>query len=171
MPKTVPTSPSAAADYHPEESIGYLMKLALAALRRELDRRMAEHELTGVQMLPLLLVACGECRTAAELARINGTDAGATTRLLDRLQAKGLLERVRSAEDRRVAQLQLTPAGAALAARIPPAISAALGQALCDFEPAEVDTLRSMLRRIRANVDGASVDRSSVDRPSGDRTS
>lgn len=139
--------------YRIEESIGYLMKLAMAGLRRELDGRMAQHALTGVQMLPLLLIGCGECRTAAELARLNDSDAGATTRLLDRLQAKGLLQRRRSAADRRVQELELTPAGQDLAAQIPHVIAESLNHALRDFRADEVDSLRAMLRRIIANVE------------------
>ena len=37
--------------------------------------------------------------------------AGATTRLLDRIEAKGLCRRVRSQEDRRVVNIELTDAG------------------------------------------------------------
>lgn len=163
-PPAVDPSPDGVADvsthfsvdgYRIEDSIGYLMKLAFAGLRRNLDRHMSEHALTGVQMLPLLLIACGECRTAAELARINETDAGATTRLLDRLQAKGLLLRQRNAADRRVVHLQLTPAGLALAARIPQAISKSLDHSLRGFSPAETDTLRALLRRVIANVESS----------------
>jgi len=155
-PDTAPDSAHYNGDrYRVEDSIGYLMKLALAALRRDLDRRMAQHDLTGVQMLPLLLIDRGGCHTAAELARVNGTDAGATTRLLDRLQAKDLLERSRSAEDRRVVRLELTPVGRALVAKIPHAIAESLNHALHDFSAAEVDALRHMLRRIIANVEAS----------------
>lgn len=141
--------------YRIEDSIGYLMKLALSALRRRLDRQMIEHDLTGVQMLPLVLIGRGVCATATELARLNDIDAGATTRLLDRLEAKGLLERARSAHDRRVVQLELTAAGRAIAEKIPYAIADTLNEALRDFSAAEVETLRSMLRRIVANTEGA----------------
>jgi DNA-binding HxlR family transcriptional regulator len=40
-----------------------------------------------------------------------GIDAGAITRMLDRLEAKGLVERVRSETDRRVVHVRLTEAG------------------------------------------------------------
>lgn len=167
VPPSTPAAPAATARrqrstrhfrgdrYRIDDSVGYLLKLAVAALRRRLDRRMTQYDLTGVQMLPLVLIARGACRTAAEVARFNGTDAGATTRMLDRLEAKGLLARTRSASDRRVVQLELTPAGRALAAKIPYAIAEVLNEALCDFSAAEVDTLRRMLRRIVANAEAA----------------
>lgn len=139
--------------YRIEDSVGYLMKLALSALRRRLDRQMAGHDLTGVQMLPLLLIGRGVCGTAAELARLNDIDAGATTRMLDRLEAKGLLKRARSAHDRRVVQIELTAAGRAIAERIPYALADTLNEALRDFSAAEVEALRGMLRRIVANTE------------------
>lgn len=139
--------------YRLEDSVGYLLKLAFTGLRRDLDERMAQHELTGVQMLPLLLIDWGACRTAAELARINDSDAGATTRLLDRLQAKGLLLRRRSASDRRVIELGLTPAGQALAEKIPRVIEESIAHALRDFGADEVELLRALLRRLIANVE------------------
>lgn len=141
--------------YRAEDSVGYLMRLALSAFKRRLDRQMIEHDLTGVQMLPLLAISRGLCRTAAELARLNDTDPGATTRLLDRLESKGLLERVRRAQDRRVVDLELTAAGRAIAEKIPYAIADTLNDVLRDFSAAEVDALRGMLRRLVANAESA----------------
>jgi DNA-binding MarR family transcriptional regulator len=140
-------------DYRAEDSIGYLLRLSLSAIRRRLDRQMTRHALTGLQMLPLAAIGNGLCRTAAELARLNDTDPGATSRMLDRLEAKGLLQRARSAEDRRVVQLELTAAGLAIAQKIPFAVADTLNEALCDFSAAEVETLRKMLRRIVANAE------------------
>jgi DNA-binding MarR family transcriptional regulator len=141
-------------DYRPEDSVSYLMRLALTAFRRRLDEQMAEHDLTGVQMLPLLAIGRGLCATAAALARLTDTDPGAMTRLLDRLESKGLLRRSRSVDDRRVIELELTPAGRRFAGKIPYAIAGTLNEALSDFSAAEVDALRGMLRRIIANTGG-----------------
>jgi DNA-binding MarR family transcriptional regulator len=142
-------------DYRAEDSIGYLLRLSLSAIRRRLDRQMTLRALTGLQMLPLSAIGQNVCRTAAELARLNDTDPGATSRMLDRLEAKGLVKRVRSAEDRRVVQLQLTEDGQAIAAKIPFALADALNESLRDFSAAEVNTLRRMLRRIIANAEAA----------------
>jgi DNA-binding MarR family transcriptional regulator len=51
--------------------------------------------------------------TVAELARELNTDPGAMTRLLDRLECKGLCRRSRSTDDRRVVNIELTPEGEA----------------------------------------------------------
>ncbi|MFO1511033.1 MAG: MarR family transcriptional regulator [Steroidobacteraceae bacterium] len=142
--------------YRVEDSIGYLMKLALTALRRRLDRETTGHGLTGVQLLPLLLISRGVCVTATELARLNDIDAGATTRMLHRLEAKGLLKRTRSTHDRRVVRLEVTAAGRAIADEVPFVIAAALNDSLCDFSVTEVESLRNMLRRIVVNAAASS---------------
>lgn len=135
----------------PEESVGLLIKQVFYSLTREIDREMAPLDLTAMQWRPLLLIAKGLAETPAELARQMDVDTGAITRTLDRLEAKGLLRRVRCHEDRRVVRLEITDAGAAASARIPPVLSRAIDLHLRGFSPEEVERLTGMLRRMRAN--------------------
>ena len=80
---------------------------------------MAEHDLTGVQWGPLLIIHYGIGTTAAEIARSACVDTGAMTRMLDRLEAKGLVRRTPCPNDRRVMQLELTAEGESLCREIP----------------------------------------------------
>ncbi|MFX5789373.1 MarR family transcriptional regulator, partial [Acinetobacter baumannii] len=75
------------------------------------DKRLDSVGLTQAQWTPMFMISKGECNTLAELSRELQLDAGALTRTLDRLQAKGLCKRERSTEDRRVVHLALTPEG------------------------------------------------------------
>ena len=85
-------------------------------MRRQIEQAMTAHDLTAAQWYPLWKLKRDGPGTAQELARDMDIDAGAMTRLIDRLAAKGLVERLRSATDRRVVMLTLTPAGEAVAA-------------------------------------------------------
>ena len=107
------------ANYTKENSVGFLIKRALAVLVRNLEHRMQDLDLTGTQWNPLLHVANG-CDTVAACARESQIDAGAMTRMLDRLESKVLIQRERSTEDRRVVQLNLTEQGAEVAADVAP---------------------------------------------------
>jgi DNA-binding MarR family transcriptional regulator len=107
--------------------------------------------ITGTQASILFMVASGKCQLAADLARDYGIDASAVTRLIDRLEKRGLLSRVRSSEDRRVVRLGLTPEGYQLAARMPEIFTGVMEKILVGFTPEEVGFLKSMLRRILAN--------------------
>jgi DNA-binding MarR family transcriptional regulator len=136
-----------------DESIGYLMKRALGSIVAQADRRLAAIGLTNAQWGPLLhLSKSGPC-PVADLSRQLVQDAGATTRLLDRLEKKGLCQRVRSTTDRRVVQVQITPAGQAAIAGVPAVLAEVMNQHLAGFDHAEWDALKAALRRIVANGD------------------
>jgi len=136
--------------YRTEDSVGFLMKQTVELISRSLDARMAEHSLTDAQWRPLLLLSRNSPGTASQVARWVGCDAGATTRMLDRLEDKGLLRRVRSTDDRRVQRLELTEEGRKAAAIVPYVIADVLNAHLADLSRKEVDTLRELLRRVLA---------------------
>ena len=108
-------------------------------------------DLTAMQWAPLLLLSEGKGNTAAELARAMDIDTGAMTRMLDRLEAKGLVVRTRSASDRRVVHLELTGDGVKAAQAIPHVIAEVLNLHLCDFDAGELQLLMSFLRRMITN--------------------
>jgi DNA-binding MarR family transcriptional regulator len=139
-------------DYPIGESIGYLIKQLRAAQERLVDAEMAEHDLTGVQWGPLLIIHYGIGSTAAEIARWGCVDTGAVTRMLDRLEAKGLVRRTPCPDDRRVTKLALTPDGERLCREIPFGLARVANQLLRGFSPEEFETLKGFLRRMVANA-------------------
>ena len=60
-----------------------------------------------MQFAVLKHLAEGSARTAADLCRFLQYDTGAMTRILDRLEQKGLVRRERSREDRRAVVLRV----------------------------------------------------------------
>ena len=154
----MPKPPSPADFYRPnqytaDESVGYLLRRLLNSMKLETDKRLEPYDLTNAQWEPLYKLHKGMASTVAELARELQTDPGATTRLLDRLEAKGLCKRVRSTEDRRVVNLELTPEGAAVAEHIPGALSEVMNHHLAGFSKTEWQALTSYLQRMLANGD------------------
>ena len=73
------------------------------------------------------------------------------TRVLDRLEAKGLVLRERSTTDRRVVCLALTPEGDKVAARVPAVLAEVLNGHLSDFSHDEWQLLLGLLRRMLVN--------------------
>ncbi len=139
-------------DYRIGESIGYLLKQLRIQMDRAIDTEMEDLELTGVQWGPLLGIHFGMGDTAAELARFGCVDTGAMTRMLDRLEAKGLLLRRRCAKDARVVRLELTAEGERLCREIPFGLSRVMNSLLRGFTEPELETFKSMLRRMLANA-------------------
>ncbi len=140
-----------AEGYTQEESIGSVLKGVVGSITSQVDRRLVDHDLTHAQWVPLFKLAHGECGTVAELARKLQSDPGAMTRALDRLEAKGLVARVRSSEDRRVVNLELTEAGREVAAVVPAVLAEVLNLHLAGFSKEEWRALLGMLKRMRAN--------------------
>ncbi|AIV88656.1 MarR family winged helix-turn-helix transcriptional regulator [Burkholderia pseudomallei] len=150
-----PSSPQPDQDpalYQINDSVGYLMSRVKSLMTNMVTQRtQTELGITGTQATMLFMLAVGKCSTAAELAREYGIDASAITRLLDRVEKRGLLQRVRSSEDRRVVRLELTDEGRALTKRMPAIFRSVLDEVLDGFTPEEVGFLKSMLRRILVN--------------------
>jgi len=71
--------------------------------------------------------------------------------MLDRLEAKGLVCRVRSLEDRRVVNLELTEAGQEITRQIPAHLVGVLNQHLQGFSVAEFEMFKKMLIRFTEN--------------------
>ena len=137
--------------YQPEESAAYLMRQILNLATAEIDRALEPSGLTNAQWVPLIKLHMGHASTVAELARECNIDAGAMTRTLDRLEAKGLLARVRSSEDRRVVNLELTREGREAAKQIPAVLCTVQNAFLEGLSVAEWQQLKELLRRILAN--------------------
>lgn len=146
--------PSEIANYQFDESVGYLLARVRSNIWNMVSQQtMAELGITSTQGSILFMLGSGRCLAAADLAREYGIDASAVTRLIDRLESRGLLSRVRSEEDRRVVRLKLTEKGTALAARMPAIYNRVLDRLLTGFTLEEVGFLKSMLRRILVNCD------------------
>lgn len=156
MPTPDPRQVTAADFYRPEtyrseDSVGYLMKRIVGSIVHHADHRLAPLDLTNAQWGPLLrLHKVGRC-SVAELARWLQVDAGAMTRLLDRLERKGLCRRVRSTADRRVVQIELTPEGETAIAGVPAVLADVLNAHLAGFSRQEWQTLRALLQRMADN--------------------
>jgi DNA-binding MarR family transcriptional regulator len=119
-------------------------------VRRELSSLGID--LTGVQLGPLLILHYDLGTTAADLARIGCVDTGAMTRMLDRLEAKGLLRRSPCPNDRRVTQLELAAEGERLCREIPFGLARASNGLLRGFTPEEFEKLKGYLHRMLDNV-------------------
>ena len=136
------------AGYCAEESVGYLMKRIMMSIVYQADKRLDAHGLTSAQWGPLLRLRTTGGSTVAELARWLNVDAGAMTRLLDRLEKKGLCKRVRSTADRRVVQVELTPEGQEAIAEVPAVLADVMNAHLAGFSKTEWLALKNYLNRM-----------------------
>jgi DNA-binding MarR family transcriptional regulator len=120
----------------------YAASLAMTKLYKPLLEPLG---LTYPQYLVLLVLWEGDGITVSQLGERLSLDSGTLTPLLKRLEASGLLQRLRDSADERRVLLQLTHAGRALkqqALAVPQAVACASGCAL--------DELQSLTTRLQA---------------------
>ncbi len=141
--------------FDPHESLGYLVGHIRRALLEALEREIAPLGLTAPQAIVLfqLQLAEGAVSHAAEFCRVLHYDPGAMTRLLDRLEKKGFVRRVRSERDRRALKLELTAAGRAAIPRMWASAAAVFNRFLHGFNRSETRQLIDFLKRLRANAE------------------
>lgn len=138
--------------FQPREAVGALIGLARKTMISKIDAELAPFDVSAAQWLVVLLVGENAVASASGLCDKLAYDPGAMTRLLDRLERKGIVRRARSPEDRRTIQLELTESGKALYPKIIAAIADANNSVLRGFSRAEVSQLEGFLRRMLANA-------------------
>jgi DNA-binding MarR family transcriptional regulator len=74
------------------------------------------------------------------------------TRLVDRLAARGLVDRVRDSRDRRVVEIGITKAGITLLKQLDPAVQRFPRAMLAPLEPKRIDQLAVLLPEVLASL-------------------
>ena len=122
-------------------------------LRSLLDQRFAETDLSVAQAAVLVrAVHEKQPARATQLARELMADAAGMTRLLDRLEAKGLVVRRPDPHDRRAVVIEPTHAGRALVPRIAPVFARTMADLLRGFDEPETEALLCGLQHARDNL-------------------
>lgn len=128
--------------------VGYAASRASIQLRKPLKKHLGPLHLTAVEFSILVLVASNPQLNQKQLGAALDLSAPRLAVILDRLAERGLVERVRSTVDRRAQQLQLTPAGRALAERAEAIAATMENEALRVLSPAERALLIELLLKV-----------------------
>ena len=125
-----------------------LRRLARAA---DLQSRRIERE-AGLTLPQLVVLGCardlGEGATTRAIAAQADISDATVVAVLDKLEAKGLATRSRSAVDRRIVHTRLTEQGAAALASAPPMLGAAFARAFAALPTGERAALLAAVERI-----------------------
>jgi len=132
---------------------GSLIHRVARELSTALDRELAQFDLTA-QQAALLLRAARQETSPSQLKALLGTDTAGMTRLLDRLEAKGLLRRRPHTDDRRAIVIELTEQARALVPRLAPVFGRVNRRLLAGFSEPEVERLTATLQRMLDNLRG-----------------
>jgi DNA-binding MarR family transcriptional regulator len=122
--------------------------LAMKLARERLDQRLGVHGGSLQQWVLLRILAEEPQPSHGELAERMSVSGATLTHHLDRLGAGGLLIRVRSAGDRRVVHVNLTPAGAERLARLEAVADATDAEVRALLTTDEAETLHRLLAKL-----------------------
>ncbi len=136
----------------PTATVGYLVNRVRTELLDAIDRELAPLDVTAAQYIIMGQIAYKLAGSASRLCKAISYDPGAMTRMIDRLEAKGLVRRVRHPQDRRALNLELTDEGKAVFPKLRLRVVAVLNRFLHGFTKAEVRKFENFLQRMLSNA-------------------
>ena len=141
-----------AATYTAKSSVGYLIKRAHAMLMDLLENLFADRGFSFIHYAILTYVRDGIAVNPKDICVQYRHDSGALTRVIDQLEKRGLLERVRRGADRRKVELQLTEEGRKTVESLIPLVVDKLNLALVDFSREEVAEFMRLLVKLNTRL-------------------
>jgi DNA-binding MarR family transcriptional regulator len=136
----------------PNESLGYLTRIAFRNFSRALEQRTLVHGVSSGQWRFLRVLWIEDGMTQRELSRRVGLREPTTVTALKGLEKAGLIHRWQSPEDRRKLHVYLTPKARQLRAVLAPYIVEVNQRAVKGLSADEVRSLQDMLRRVGRNL-------------------
>jgi len=136
--------------------------VALRRIIRAIDlysrQLMEQYGLTGPQLAALHEIAPSKNLSATQLASLLQVSQPTMTGILERLEKRGLVRKVRSATDRRNLEISLTDAGGAMLSNAPPLLQERFCQELSKLADWEQNMLLANLQRIAAMMHARDLD-------------
>ncbi|WP_437882287.1 MarR family winged helix-turn-helix transcriptional regulator [Pseudomonas sp. LRF_L74] len=129
-------------------SVGHLIAQLNQLKDRILELHVVDHGITAPQFKIILLISQGRGGTSGEFARLLNIDSGAMTRMLDRLEAKGLIVRERSQTDRRQIRIVLSAQGQVLAEQVPRIAADASNDLVATLSSDELAELQRLMKKL-----------------------
>lgn len=138
----------------PEEEAFLGLQRTASLLLQALGRCLKESDLSPAQYntLRILRGAGNEALTCGEIGERLVSPGPDVTRLLDRLEQRGLVTRLRDAEDRRIVRARITKQGIKLLSALDMPVERTLGDALGHLGKERLRTLSRLLAEARRKV-------------------
>jgi DNA-binding MarR family transcriptional regulator len=143
------------ASLDPNKSVGFLIKRCGVLMTQLAERAFGTEPITFTQWMVLMRVGSQAHMSATQLSEELGHDMGALTRVVDTLERRGLLQRERSARDRRAVEIAITAAGRRQAESGKREVVELLNEVVQPFSEQEVDTLIALLQRMMGHLQSA----------------
>ncbi|MCW2621524.1 MAG: MarR family transcriptional regulator [Frankiales bacterium] len=134
------------------------LRLAVGRTARRLRSTDAGRDLTPTQLSVLAATTLRESIPLSELARLEAVNPTMLSRIVAKLEARGLVARVADPDDRRAAHIRATQAGQALQTRIAAERTSALMHHLRGLPDEHLTSLHAALPALEALADALQHD-------------
>ncbi|HCT63918.1 MAG TPA: MarR family transcriptional regulator [Lachnospiraceae bacterium] len=131
-----------------KECINFLLTTAQHNVFQFLSVKLTKYDITPSQYGVLSCLWGKTHATPKQIAEILCLETSTISGVLDRMQKKGLIDRVINKEDRREVQVTITEKGKALQQPITEIIDEVNAQVLKDFKMDEITSIKNALREI-----------------------
>jgi MarR family transcriptional regulator, multiple antibiotic resistance protein MarR len=128
--------------------VARLISRAQKTLEGELDIKLAPFDITAAQYVVLSTLHSGRANIAAQICKELSYSPGAMTRMLNRLEQKGMIQKAPSIDNRRTVQLELTEAGRRLFPSLLEASGIVIEQYFGHFSAQELAVFESLLLKM-----------------------
>lgn len=140
-------------EYELDDALGFIMHRASLRYRCKMGRRFKMYDITAEQWAVLCrLREQSSGLSQKELAERIVKDQPNITRILDKLEQKGLIRRAANVNDRRAFLIYLTPAGESLMEKLIPLAESVSNDACEGFTQEELASLKNLLTRVWRNL-------------------
>lgn len=130
--------------------VARLISRAQNTLADELDTKLAPFDITAAQYVVLSTLHSGRANIAAQICKELSYSPGAMTRMLNRLEQKGMIQKAPSLGNRRTVQLELSDAGQRLFPHLLEASGTVIDQYFGAFSAQELETFEALLLKMFA---------------------
>ena len=137
---------------NPDEYLGFMISDVARLMRTDFDRRVRKLGLTRAQWMVLTRLHRHAGASQSELADMMEVEKPTAGRLIDRLEAKGWVERRVHKTDRRINRIYLTPEAERVHKRIWKIAKETVNDAMSDLSRAESVQLLELLGRMKSRL-------------------
>ena len=127
------------------------------ALRKAFDRRACGHGVTRAQWKVLFRLERQPGLRQIELADMLDVEPITLSRIVDRLEEAGLVERLADPSDRRAWRLHITAQARPLVEKLHAIADEMIAEAFAGIEPPDIEITRKVLGRARENASHAAL--------------
>ena len=146
-------------EHTPTESsspgVGRALRQASKVYNRSLQEELATYDIGLSEYLHLRSLWSHNGLSQIELSQRIGIEKASSTAVLNSLEEKKLIQRIRNSEDKRRINVFLTPEGEALQETLLPAARTVALRAVEGFSESDVQMLTGLLQRLTLNLEGS----------------